>query len=68
MNILFSKLRSSVLSVTLAITKIYLRYADLFPQYLENIVERLKRPLLSFLNNESPEVEYVTLKHIEYII
>jgi hypothetical protein len=34
MNILYTKLRSSVLAVTLGIAKIYLRYADLYPQYL----------------------------------
>ena len=34
MNVLYGKLRTSVLSATLAITKIYLRYAELYPQYL----------------------------------
>ena len=38
MNVLYGKLRTSVLSATLAITKIYLRYAELYPQYLQNII------------------------------
>lgn len=54
MNTLYPKLRNPILSVTLSISKIYLHYAEIYPQYLEGIIEKLRRPLLSFLNNDSP--------------
>jgi hypothetical protein len=51
MNALYPKINSSNLAVTLEITKIYLKFGEIYPQHIENILQRLKKPLLSFLHN-----------------
>jgi AP-4 complex subunit beta-1 len=63
-----SKLKSSSASVALSISKIYLKMSKLKPDLPRDIFEAIKSSLLSFLNNDTPEIEFVVLKHIEYII
>lgn len=35
---------------------------------MAKLLKTLRKSLLSFLHNEIPEVEYVVLRHIEYLI
>ena len=38
------------------------------PDLLSKLLKTLRKSLLSFLHNEVPEIEYVVLRHIEYIV
>lgn len=62
------KLKTSSPSVALAISKIFLKMIKLKPTLTPTALPLLRKALLSFLNNDLPEVEYVVLKHIEYLI
>lgn len=62
------KLKTSSPSVALAISKIFLKMIKLKPAIKDQALSTLKKSLLSFLNNDLPEVEYVVLKHIDYLV
>lgn len=68
LNTLQPKFKSSSASVALSISKIYLKMSKLKPDLSKHIYDAIRGSLLSFLNNDTPEIEYVVLKHIEYII
>ena len=62
------RLRSSNSAAVLAISKVFLKMGRLKGDLLVKLLKTLRRSLLSFLHNEVPEIEYVVLRHIEYIM
>lgn len=61
-------MKTSSPSVALAISKIFLKMIKLKPVLKDQAFTMLRKSLLSFLNNDIPEVEFVVLKHIDYLV
>jgi hypothetical protein len=51
-----TRLKSSSASVSLAISKIYLKMAKIKSNLKEKIIDAVKSTLLTFINNETPEI------------
>jgi AP-2 complex subunit beta-1 len=54
--------------VALAISKIFLKMIKIKPEISDRVLQILRKSLLAYLNNDLPELEYVVLKHLEYLI
>ncbi|XP_043928833.1 AP-4 complex subunit beta-1 [Protopterus annectens] len=68
LNLLDKFLKSSHPSVNMATTKLFLIFTKNFPHVQEDVLVRVKGPLLNICSSESRELSFVALCHIKQIL
>ena len=68
MNLLEPFLRYHNTAVILATTKVYLSFTQNMPQVFQQVMSRLKQPLLTLMASNIPEVAYCVLAHMKLLL
>lgn len=68
MNLLEPFLRYHNTAVILATTKVYLSFTENMPQVFQQVMTRLKQPLLTLMASNIPEVAYCVLSHMKLLL
>lgn len=68
MNLLEPFLRYHNTAVILATTKVYLSFTENMPQVFQQVMSRLKQPLLTLMASNIPEVAYCVLAHMKLLL
>lgn len=68
MNLLEPFLRYHNTAVILATTKVYLSFTENMPQVFQQVMTRLKQPLLTLMASNIPEVAYCVLSHMKLML
>lgn len=68
MNHLADKLKDSSPSVTLATVKVLIKFVDYDAELTEQVMGKIKTPLLSLVTTSSMEMRYVVVSHIHNLI
>eukprot|EP00191_Tetraselmis_sp_GSL018_P016705 CAMPEP_0177583838 /NCGR_PEP_ID=MMETSP0419_2-20121207/3549_1 /TAXON_ID=582737 /ORGANISM="Tetraselmis sp., Strain GSL018" /LENGTH=782 /DNA_ID=CAMNT_0019073283 /DNA_START=341 /DNA_END=2685 /DNA_ORIENTATION=- len=68
MNVLEDRMTHSNSAVVLAVCKLYLHITLSMPATHQQVLERIKSPLLTLLGNDSAEVAYAVLSHLHLLI
>ena len=68
MNVLESRLSHNNCAVVLATAKIFLQITLNFPEVYQQVLERIKMPLITLISGSSYEVSYVVLSHLHLLV
>ena len=68
MNLLEPFLRYHNTAVILATTKVYMSFTENMPQVFQQVMTRLKQPLLTLMASNIPEVAYCVLAHMKLML
>lgn len=72
MNLLEDRLKHSSAALVLAAIKIFMKYTKDQPKIFEQVIERIKSPLITLMSSSemasTPETTYVILEHIRYVV
>lgn len=68
MNLLEPFLRYHNTAVILATTKVYMSFTENMPQVFQQVMTRLKQPLLTLMASNIPEVAYCVLAHMKLLM
>ena len=68
MNLLEPFLRYHNTAVILATTKVYMSFTENMPQVFQQVMTRLKQPLLTLMASNIPEVAYCVLSHMKLLM
>lgn len=68
MNVLESRLSHNNCAVVLATAKIFLQITLNFPEVYQQVLERIKVPLLTLISGSSNEASYVVLSHLHLLV
>mmetsp|Transcript_24163 Transcript_24163/g.62817 ORF Transcript_24163/g.62817 Transcript_24163/m.62817 type:complete len:701 (+) Transcript_24163:309-2411(+) len=68
MNILEDRMTHSNSAVVLAVCKLYLHITLSMPATHQQVLERIKSPLLTLVGHDSPEVAFAVLSHLHLLI
>eukprot|EP00981_Chlorochromonas_danica_P012782 scaffold5400_cov159-Ochromonas_danica.AAC.1 len=68
MNLLDPVMRTANSGSVLATLKCFFKLTEPLPDLLPQIVERAKPPLLTLITGGNPEVQYLTLRHLETLL
>ena len=68
MNVLESRLSHNNCAVVLSTAKIFLQITLNFPEVYQQVLERIKVPLLTLISGSSNEASYVVLSHLHLLV
>jgi len=68
MNVLEDRMTHSNSAIVLAVCKLYLHITLSMPATHQQVLERIKSPLLTLVGHDSPEVAYPVLSHLHLLI
>lgn len=68
MNLLDPVMRTANSGSVLATLKCFFKLTEPLPDLLPQIIERAKPPLLTLITGGNPEVQYLTLRHLETLL
>ncbi|KJE92672.1 hypothetical protein CAOG_03591 [Capsaspora owczarzaki ATCC 30864] len=68
LNVLDSRFKHANAGVVFAAVNVFLQMTDSLPHLLDDVYQRVKVPLLTFMSTGTPEMSYVCLQHLHILL